>query len=49
MLTTIASTTPTARVPPGPCGNLVLGGIGDIYRDRLRYVLKVAGTYGDIA
>ena len=29
-------TTPTPRVAPGPRGNVVLGSIGDIYRDRLR-------------
>jgi len=27
----------------------VLGSIGDIYRDRLRFVLDVARTYGDVA
>ena len=39
----------TARVPPGPRGNVVLGSIGDLYRDRLRFVLDVARTYGDVA
>ncbi len=38
-----------ALVPPGPRGNAVLGSIGDIYRDRLRFVLDVARTYGDVA
>src|SRR5215204_2457939 len=36
-------------VPPGPRGNVVLGSIGDLYRDRLRFVLDVASTYGDVA
>jgi cytochrome P450 len=27
----------------------VLGSIGDLYRDRLRFVLDVASTYGDVA
>src|SRR5215218_10920407 len=49
MATRTGGTTPTARVPLGPRGNSVLGSIGDIYRDRLRFVLDVAGTYGDIA
>jgi len=31
-----------AGAPPGPRGNIVLGGIGDLYRDRLRFVLDVA-------
>lgn len=39
----------TVRVPPGPRGNVVLGSIGDLYRDRLRFVLDVARTYGDVA
>src|SRR5215207_217189 len=39
----------TAEVPPGPRGNVVLGSIGDLYRDRLRFVLDVARTYGDVA
>jgi hypothetical protein len=38
-----------AGVPPGPRGNVVLGSIGDLYRDRLRFVLDVARTYGDVA
>jgi cytochrome P450 len=46
---TIHDTKVAARVPPGPRGNVVLGSIGDIYRDRLRYVLDVASTYGDVA
>ena len=45
----LGETTATARVPPGPRGNLVLGSTGDIYRDRLRFVLDVARTYGDVA
>ena len=49
MPTTIDETKLTAQVPPGPRGNVVLGSIGDIYRDRLRFVLDVAGTYGDVA
>jgi hypothetical protein len=28
---------------------VVLGSIGDLYRDRLRFVLDVARTYGDVA
>jgi cytochrome P450 len=36
-------------VPPGPRGNVVLGSIGDLYRDRLRFVLDVASTYGAVA
>ena len=39
----------TIGVPPGPRGNVVLGSIGDLYRDRLRFVLEVARTYGDVA
>src|SRR5215211_5159752 len=39
----------TVEVPPGPRGNVVLGSIGDLYRDRLRFVLDVASTYGDVA
>jgi cytochrome P450 len=39
----------TVEVPPGPRGNVVLGSIGDLYRDRLRFVLGVARTYGDVA
>jgi cytochrome P450 len=39
----------TVEVPPGPRGNVVLGSIGDLYRDRLRFVLDVARTYGDVA
>ncbi len=48
---TINDTTPAARggAPPGPRGNIVLGSIGDIYRDRLRFVLDVARIYGDVA
>lgn len=38
-----------ARVPPGPRGNVVLGSIGDLYRDRLRFVLDTARIYGDVA
>jgi len=37
------------RVPPGPRGNVVLGSIGAIYHDRLRFVLDTARTYGDVA
>jgi cytochrome P450 len=37
------------EVPPGPRGNVVLGSIGDLYCDRLRFVLDVARTYGDVA
>ena len=39
----------TVGLPPGPRGNVVLGSIGDLYRDRLRFVLDVARTYGDVA
>src|SRR5919106_593717 len=39
----------TVGLPPGPRGNIVLGSIGDLYRDRLRFVLDVARTYGDVA
>ena len=39
----------TVAEPPGPRGNVVLGSIGDLYRDRLRFVLDVARTYGDVA
>ncbi len=46
---TIGDTKLAARVPPGPRGNVVLGSISDIYRDRLRFVLDVASTYGDVA
>jgi cytochrome P450 len=49
MATMTGGTRPTAQVPSGPRGNPVLGSIGDIYRDRLRFVLDVAGTYGDVA
>src|ERR671920_1957252 len=49
MATRTGETTPTARVAPGPRGSPVLGSIGDIYRDRLRFVLDVASTYGDVA
>src|SRR5919199_4937583 len=49
MRMTIGDTKLAARVPPGPRGNVVLGSIGDIYRDRLRFVLEVASTYGDVA
>jgi cytochrome P450 len=49
MATRTGGMTPAAQVPPGPRGNVVLGSIGDIYRDRLRFVLDVAGTYGDVA
>lgn len=49
MPTTIGDSTLAALVPPGPRGNVVLGSIGDIYRDRLRFVLDVARTYGDVA
>ena len=43
------ATTIGERVPPGPHGNVVLGSTGDIYRDRLSFVLDVAGTYGEVA
>src|SRR4028119_735567 len=48
---TTGGTTVTAQggVPPGPRGNRVLGSIGDIYRDRLRFVLDMARIYGDVA
>ncbi len=49
MPTTIGATTLAARVPPGPRGNRVLGSIGPIYRDRLRFVLDTARIYGDVA
>ena len=49
MATTIGDTNLAARVPPGPRGNVLLGSIGDIYRDRLRFVLDVASTYGEVA
>jgi cytochrome P450 len=45
----IGDTNLAARVPPGPRGNVLLGSIGDIYRDRLRFVLDVASTYGEVA
>jgi cytochrome P450 len=45
---TIDDTRLAARVPPGPRGNVVLGSIGDIYRDRLRFVLDLARIYGDV-
>ena len=44
---TIDDTRLAARVPPGPLGNVVLGSIGDIYRDRLRFVLDLARIYGE--
>jgi cytochrome P450 len=47
--TTGDSTLISARVPLGPRGNVVLGSIGDIYRDRLRFVLGLASTYGEVA
>lgn len=37
------------RTPAGPRGNLVFGSIGELYRDRLRFVLDVARQYGDVA
>lgn len=37
------------QTPTGPRGNVVFGSIGEIYRDRLRFVLDVARTYGDVA
>jgi cytochrome P450 len=48
---TTGDTTLAARggVPPGPRGNIILGSIGDIYRDRLRFVLDMARIYGDVA
>jgi cytochrome P450 len=49
MATMIGDTNLAARVPPGPRGNVLLGSIGDIYRDRLRFVLDVASTYGEVA
>src|ERR671921_923963 len=49
MATRTGETTPTARVASGPRGTPVFGSIGDIYRDRLRFVLDVARTYGDVA
>jgi cytochrome P450 len=49
MATAIGDTNLAARVPPGPRGNVLLGSIGDIYRDRLRFVLDLASTYGEVA
>ena len=49
MRTTRREAIDTVGVPPGPRGNVVLGTIGDLYRDRLRFVLDVARTYGDVA
>src|SRR5215213_6404165 len=46
---TTGDTALAAQVPPGPRGNVVFGSISDIYRDRLRFVLEVASTYGDVA
>ena len=48
MLMTMDDTKLAARVSPGPRGNVVLGSIGDIYRDRLRFVLDLARIYGDV-
>jgi cytochrome P450 len=45
---TMDDTKLAARVPPGPRGNVVLGSIGDIYRERLRFVLDLARIYGDV-
>ena len=44
----IGETTLAQRVPPEARGNWVLGSIGDIYRDRLRFVLDMARIYGDV-
>jgi cytochrome P450 len=49
MRTTRREAIATVEVPRGPRGNVVLGSIGDLYRDRLRFVLDVASTYGDVA
>ena len=49
MRTTKRETMATVGMPPGPRGNVVLGSIGDLYRNRLRFVLDVARTYGDVA
>jgi cytochrome P450 len=49
MRTTKRETMATVGMPPGPRGNLLLGSIGDLYRNRLRFVLDVARTYGDVA
>ena len=49
MRTTKKEAMTKAGVPPGPRGNILLGSIGDLYRDRLRFVLDVARTYGDVA
>jgi cytochrome P450 len=49
MRTEIGETTAVgARVPPGPRGNIVLGSIGGVYRDPLRFVIDLARTYGDV-
>jgi cytochrome P450 len=45
---TIDETKLAARVPPGPRGNVVLGSLRDIYRDRLRFVLDMSRIYGDV-
>ena len=44
---TIGDTKLASRLPPGPRGNVVLGSIGDIYRDRLGFVLDLARIYGE--
>jgi cytochrome P450 len=49
MTTAMGRSNLAARVPPGPRGNVVLGSIGEIYRDRLRFVLDVASRYGEVA
>jgi cytochrome P450 len=45
---TIGDTTLAAQEPRGPRGNVLLGSIGDIYRDRLSFVLDMARIYGDV-
>ena len=49
MRTKMREISAAVEAPPGPRGNVVLGSIGDLYRDRLRFVLDVARTYGDVA
>src|SRR5215203_553053 len=49
MPTKIGDTPAAGEAPPGPRGNILLGSIGDLYRDRLRFLLDVASTYGDVA
>lgn len=37
------------RLPTGPRGNVVLGSVGGIYRDPLRFVLDLARDHGEVA